>query len=175
MSVSHSGTNFCKRLFRDLGWQDCALNEEPVQDNAFYVGHIRNDDQIERALSLSEKYPLIIPIRHPYRVEESWLRQGRGSSADMLSSYRILVERFLPLNPYILAVDSPKRKEQLTRIAKGLDLPLTTDWEVINAKANTYGMDLKEFNPSSQVQSFTKEIHQFLGKYYGRQRKKVGS
>ena len=162
MSVSHTGTNFCKRLFRDKGWQDCALNQEPDQENAFFVGHIRNDDQIQRALSLSEKYPLICPLRHPYRVEASWLKQGRGTSKEMVQSYRLMMEKFIPLNPYIMAVDSPKREECLKVMAEGLDLPLKTDWSVQNSKVGTYAMELTDFDPSPEVQSFTKEINQFL-------------
>jgi len=171
-SVSHTGTNFCKRLFIDKGWEDCAFNQEPSQGNAYLVGHIRHDDQIERALSLAQKYPLICPFRHPYRVEESWLRQGRGTSRDLVKCFELMFDKFLPLKPYIMPVDSPTREKWLDAMAKGLKLDLKTDWEVMNSKANTYAMELSEFTPSDEIIRFTKEINQFLGQYYGKARKK---
>ena len=173
-SVSHTGTNFCKRLFRDMGWEDCGFNQEPSQDNAFNVGHIRDDDIFWLGLRLAadHKIPLICPFRHPYRVEESWLKQGRGSTRDLINAFRLMFSKCIPLNPYIMAVDSPVREECLEKMAKGLKLPLKSDWEVIKSKASTFDKDLSEFNPSPEIVAFTKEINQFLGQYYGKARKK---
>lgn len=173
-SVSHTGTNFCKRLFRDLGWEDCGFNQEPAEANAFNVGHIRNDDIFPLGLRLVEKHkvPLICPFRHPYRVEESWLKQGRGSKEDLISAFRLMFSKCIPLNPYIMPVDSDKREECLDVMSKGLGLPLKTKWEVVNSKAGTFEKGLKDFDPSPEIVDFTKEINQFLEKYYGKTRKR---
>lgn len=170
MSVSHTGTNFTKRLFIERGFEDLALNQSPTRKNAYYCGHIRPDDLQPLALKLAGRMPLICPFRHPYRTEASWLKQGRGTSKDLVAAYRILFEKYIPLKPYILAVDSPNREKQLSELSKGIGLDLKTDWEVINTKANTYATDLKDFNPSDEVIAFTKEINQFLGTYYGETR-----
>jgi len=113
--------------------------------------------------------PLICPFRHPYRVEESWLRQGRGTSDDLAACFRLMFEKCIPLGPYIMPVDSPMREECLKELEEGLGLTLKTEWQIQNSKAGTHDMDLSEFTPSPVIIEFTKEIHQFLGKYYGNQ------
>lgn len=170
-SIPHTGTNFAKRLFRDKGWEDCPFNQEPSTPDAFNVGHIRDDDLFPMGLRLAEHgIPLICPFRHPYRVEESWRRQKRGSSKELVRCFQLLINKCLPHNPYILPVDSPIRERWLDEMAKGLGIPLKTDWEVINTKAGTFDMSLDEFKPSDEIIAFTKEINQFLGTYYGETR-----
>ena len=170
LSVPHTGTNFTKRLFRDLGWEDVALNAEPLDnDNAFYVGHIRHDDLLNRAKWLAVKYPLICPFRHPFRCEESWRRRKKPRPiSEMIEGYKIMMDSFIPMDPYIMPVDSPLRKDCLKVMSKGLLVKLQTDWSVVGTMG-THDLKLEDCIPSDPVIKLADEMQDFLQQYYPHQ------
>jgi len=76
ISVPHTGTWFTIRLFTALRMRETGLNASVLEDGVIYHGHMQKGTQIGQALNLSKQMPLVCPLRHPYRVEESWRREG---------------------------------------------------------------------------------------------------
>lgn len=165
ISVPHTGTWFTIRLFTALRMAENNLVPARIEDNTVYHGHMLKGTQIGAALRLAKDMPLVCPLRHPYRCEESWKRRQKDVS-EMVECFRLYMEKFVPLNPYIMPVDSPRREQCLRAMAAGLGLPLQTDWPVVNGKADTHELDLPELSPSPSVVSLVEEMRPFLSRFY---------
>ena len=164
LSVPHTGTNFCKRLFRDLGWEDVGLNERPRQKNAFYTGHVLKQGQIDAGLELSKSRPLLVPFRHPFRVEESWRRHKRDMD-DLIPAFKALMDQIVPKNPYFMPVDSCVRELSLKHLSDGIGVPLKTTWEVIGS-TGTAEMEFEDFSPSEGIRHLADEMKPLLDRWY---------
>lgn len=164
-SVPHTGTWFTIRLFTALRMAENGLTPAVVEDNTVYHGHMLKGTQVHAALRLARDMPLVCPLRHPYRCEESWKRRKKDVS-EMIECFRFYMDKFVPMTPYIMPVDSPRREQALRAMAAGLGLPLQTDWPVVNGKQNTHDVDLSELSPSPAVVSLVEEM-QFLRRFYG--------
>lgn len=161
-SIPHTGTWFTVRLFTERGFNEKGLFEKAEGDTIF-LGHMMKEGQIGRAVQLSDYMPLVIPMRHPFRVEESWKRRGLDVS-ELVSCFQTLIERFLPLEPYILPIDSPKREEALQALSEGVGIDLKTDWEVVHGIVGTHDLDLADCEPSEAISAIVQEPF-FAGLY----------
>ena len=141
VSVQHTGTIFVLKLFNNQ-YHQAKLDEIPDRPS-IHVGHI-SDKNIQAIKSL--EVPLIVPFRHPEYVAESWRRRGKCLGI-LKHAYMLLMEEIEPLNPYYLAVDSPKRENQLNEINESLGLRLKTDWKPQNSVTETYNLSKTELTP----------------------------
>jgi hypothetical protein len=165
ISVPHTGTYFTLKLFTDAGFTDGSLFHQPRSDSHVYHGHMLKEAQIARALDLACDMPLVIPFRHPFRVEHSWNLRSRPIS-EMLQCYRTLIDRFLPLNPYFVPIDSERRAEVLERLSASLEVRLSTDGAVINGVKGTHKMKMGEFQPSMPVMELVDELWPVMAGLY---------
>lgn len=165
-SVPHTGTWFTIRLFTSFGMQENGLNPAVVEDNTVYHGHMLKGGQVGAAVRFADSgMPLVCPLRHPYRCEESWKRRQKDVS-EMIECFRLYMEKFVPLNPYVMPIDSPVRDQALRAMAAGLGLPLKTDWPVVNGKQDTHDVALSELSPSPAVVGLVEDMRPFLSRFY---------
>jgi hypothetical protein len=165
VSIPHTGTYFTVKLFTDAGFTDGSLFHQARSDSHLYHGHLLKPAQIERAAELALEMPLVIPFRHPYRVANSWQLRARPLS-EMFDCYRTLLDRFLPLNPYFMPVDSDRREEALQRLSEGVGVRLTTDWSVVNGMKGTHKVKLEEITPTRQVVELTRGLEPLMEDLY---------
>ena len=125
-----------------FGFEQASFIERPDVDNLIYLGHITRNS-IEHIKKLD--HPIIVPLRHPSLVEESWRRRGK-STTDLRENFRLLVDEIDPLNPLYLPIDVPDRQTYLDRINSELGLNLVTDWGVVNSQCHTFDIARKESN-----------------------------
>lgn len=148
ISVPHTGTNFTISLFRQHGFRESNLTPTQLEPWTLYHGHMLKGTQVSMARKHAVHMPLVCPLRHPYRVEESWRRQSKDIE-HMVECFETMVREFMPLSPYILPVDSPRRDEALRELSEGLELEMTTDWPIVRERVGTHSMT--EFTPSQPV------------------------
>lgn len=165
ISIPHTGTYFTIRLFTDAGLLEKGLFEPRRGAETIYHGHMLKDGQIERALELARVMPLVIPFRHPFRVEHSWNLRARPLD-EMFQCYRTFIDRFLPLKPYLMPVDSPRRAEVLARMSASLEVELVTDGSVVNGVRGTHKMKMSEFTPCKKVIEFAQELEPVMAELY---------
>jgi hypothetical protein len=166
VSIPHTGTYFTIKLFTDAGFSDGSLFHQARGIGPhIYHGHMLKAAQIERAAELALEMPLIIPFRHPYRVEHSWNLRGRPLS-EMFQCFRTLLERFAPLKPYFVPIDSQKRGEILENISESLGVRLKTDGSVVNGVRGTHKMRMDEFTPSKEVVELTESLQPLMAELY---------
>jgi len=68
ISVPHTGTHFTLRMLEDAGYTPLGLFEETRERRIVRYGHVLKQGQVDKALELSKTRPLVVPLRHPYRV-----------------------------------------------------------------------------------------------------------
>lgn len=121
--------------------------------------------QIARALELSEQMPLVVPMRHPFRVEQSWKLRKRPLG-EMFRAYRTFLDEFWPAGPLLLPIDSPRRDAVLERLSERLGLVLKTDWPVVNGVKGTHAVGLDELEPSQRAAELAEEMRPILAEFY---------
>jgi hypothetical protein len=163
-TVPYTGTNFVCELFRQADYQVIGLSEKPTQPKYLRQCHVLKPSQIDAAAAHAGVMPVIIPLRHPYRVEESWKRKGLEVS-EMIRAFKAIEERFLRFCPYLLPIDHNEREEYLDSL-RAIEPDLHTDWPVIESKSQTFGLTLDELNPSPEVVALVQELD-YLRKFYG--------
>lgn len=170
LSVPHTGTYLTIRLFAACGLRESTLVPARREENTIYHGHMLKGTQVGMGMKLAQQMPLVCPLRHPYRVEESWKRRGKDVG-EMAACFRIYMDKFLPLGPYIVPVDSPMRDEAIRRMSDGLGMELKPDWSVVvNGKCGTDSLSLSELSPSESVRQLVSEMNPFLARFYEAER-----
>ncbi len=77
-----------------------------------------------------QKYPCIVPMRHPLAVAASWKAREK-SLDDLAGQWSILKEHVDKYEPMYLPVDSPDRMHWLDTISRNIGQDLQTNWPVV--------------------------------------------
>lgn len=167
ISVPHNGTGFCIDVFVSNGWQEQPLNGRPKKEPVLYQGHCESPNQWRMALALRERMPLIMPLRHPYRAEESW-RRRREDPKRMLHAYQVMVSILAPYVSQWMPIDA----DALTRVEVGQELDkvagkrLVIHWDKpVNSVHSTHAVPLYDLDPSPQIMDIRK--HPLFVAHYG--------
>jgi len=166
ISVPHTGTWRTISILTDAGYHDAGLSE-PIRHDFPVIrhGHMLKETQIQRAIEWARSMPLILPLRHPYRVAESWKKRSRPMR-DFIPCFRTFLDRFMPFDPFIVPVDSEHRDEALAVLSMGLGVDLKTDWAVVNGKKGLHKLRLEDCRPSADVIELAAEMKPFLSRFY---------
>ena len=171
ISVPHTGTMFVREIFVSNGWADVGLNADGSRFGkpVIYQGHCEKPTQVHMALDLSKRMPLVSPMRHPYRVEESWRRRPYGGDlARLHRAYYQLLHYIAARTRLWIPVDGmPLCKhiahKQLNEIA-GKEMKV--DWNtLVNAEKNTHAVPLHELSPSKEIRDI--RAHRLFTTWYG--------
>ena len=169
ISVPYTGTNFLAKLFTDRGFHRVSMVEEVHQKgDILRVAHCIKPTQVDPALRyVKSGLPLVLPCRHPFRVQESYIRKGDGNHVDvMIEAFETLITKFAPLTENILCVDSERLEWQLSRMRRNLGLDLKTYWPVVASKSDTWRADLSEFSPTNDVIDLVDRHKEFFNQFY---------
>lgn len=114
-SVPHTGSRFVQRL---LGCE--------------FV-HVYAGESLER---IKRHDLIVVPLRHPMRVAESWKRRGKPIAEHpvhepMLAMWRNLIEVIDPLKPVYVPIDNGQRELALKGLGRRIGRMLETDWEPV--------------------------------------------
>jgi hypothetical protein len=166
ISVPHNGTMFTREIFVSNGWHEQSLNGRPNPTPTLYQGHCEKSNQVWQALDLGERMPIVMPLRHPYRVEESWRRRGLDPHR-MVAAYRnmlLVLELHVAVWVPIDAVDLRKNTEEQLSDAAGKELKI--DWDtLVNAEKNTHDIDISKLDPSRYMRDI--RGHSLFREFYG--------
>lgn len=122
-SIPHTGTNFVwKVVLKDL-------EPEIRNPRKFSHGKIWIHTYPERIPELMtlKGLPWIVPMRHPYKVAETW--KGRQKSLVYLAElFDLHILKVMPEKPYYLVVDGENRDRQLSEINELTGFAVETYW-----------------------------------------------
>ena len=77
-----------------------------------------------------ERYPIVVPMRHPESVWKSFSRRGQKSYDSYIDQWKTLIEQVHPLNPMYVHVDNElTRDKQIEAINNTLNLNQKVDWK----------------------------------------------
>jgi len=150
-SVQHTGHNFMVRRIFEPYYIPHPPNRPLPDDDRNYMltGHF-NDNHNFDWNGLSQKFPVYMPLRHPARVLESFMRRNTvaSSEAAFRSHWRAMMAfvKQCPTKIYYLHLDSALRCHQAGSILKSLDInDKTVDWSVTEetgSKQGTHDLEL---------------------------------
>ena len=139
-TIQHTGSHFVVGLFGiDVG-RAKRPGMQSGEPNEVIFEHVERNT--EAVLHLAARHPTIIPLRHPKVVAKSYLSRNKTEQT-MCDNFRIVVERFDPLNPYYLPIDVADRHDYLDVINKDMDLELKTDWTPAGRSAEQLRITLR--------------------------------
>ena len=166
ISVMHTGTHVLKRIFDDAGFTGVGIGHSPPDwcVDAYRHGHVLTMNCSMLAIRLGETMPVVCPLRHPYRVEESWKRRGK-EIGPMIAQFRELAGKFAPM-AHVVPVDGPERDHWLDQLSGVLGRDLKTDWPIVRSISGTHDLALGDCNPSAPVEALVGEIGEFLAEFY---------
>ena len=75
-------------------------------------------------------HPVVVPMRHPVSIFESWIAQDKPLAL-LPNQFQILKTMVDPVGPIYLPLDVPDRDSWLAKLNARLGLELQTDWPVI--------------------------------------------
>lgn len=160
-TIQHTGTKFIASMFK---YHQAGFLEEDLGDT-MHVGHISLGQIVNIEALLDEGLPVVIPLRHPYLVYESWIRRDKQIH-ELVTNWHLLVDRIDKYNPYYVAIDSRDREDMLDDVNRGLGLRLETDWSPVNVVSNTYMMRPRDIDPPPVIIKLADDIKGFLGRFY---------
>lgn len=171
-SVHHTGTNFCTKLFKDIGYEqsDKTPKEAGNSANYFHRAHIADSVATELKTWLDLGLPIVVPLRHPVATLKSWLSRGKDP-AELKRQLDLLIGLVDTYKPLYLPIDSPDRDAYFTDLRLKVDLRLNTSWPVVASKAK--GSDHRaQLEPVSPTPEGLENImpycfHPFFERFYG--------
>jgi hypothetical protein len=158
---------FTREIFVSNGWHEMGLNGRPNPTPTLFQGHCEKAGQCVQALELSGRMPIVMPLRHPYRVEESWKRRGEDTKRmqqaynHMLKVMRRDVAVWLPIDAW-----PSVRSEQHRRLNQMAGKQLKVDWnDVVNGEHATHAVELSTLDPSDYIRHIRRD--RLFVRYYG--------
>jgi hypothetical protein len=111
-SVPHSGSRFVSALLGVPFW------------------HVYQGESLEKILGHDV---IVVPLRHPMKVAQSWKNRGKPivshpKHEPMIAMWRTLIDVIAPLEPLYVPVDSENRDVYLAKLGKATKRRLKTDW-----------------------------------------------
>lgn len=161
-AIQHTGSRFVRY---DLlkGYSSAGLSEAP-NGKTVYHDHLGNKRKPYKFTELLEKYPAIVPLRHPRRVFKSWITR-KQSIDDCINEWDNLLEIVVPHNPYYLPVDSTDRDLYIGWIRKKLNLDVD-DWRPRGNDVGTMYMVPEAIRLPNSVEDYLKSIDWFTNRFW---------
>lgn len=128
VSVQYTGTRFTQRILADAKIQTAQIH--PVKTRSKQLDGWLEQNQMA-------DLPIIVPIRNPLNVAESWISRAKQHSKDeaamripaMFAQWAYLAEIIAVSKPLFLPVDHPEKELYLDEMADVLGVKLWTDWK----------------------------------------------
>lgn len=138
VSVHHTGTQFVQKLFEDAGYiaTDKTPKEAGNSCNYFHRCHMAPSvmTELNDWLKLTDDMPLVIPLRHPVEVLQSWLVRKKQPK-QLMEQWKILVDYVdIKYEPLYLPLDHDDRDHYFTNLRLKTDLGLKTNWPIVGSK-----------------------------------------
>ena len=166
ISVPHNGTNFVREIFVSQGWNDITLVGRKTGPT-MYQGHCEKLTQTLAAIELSHRMPVIMPLRHPYRVEESWRRRNEDTDR-MLSAYAHMLDYLRPCVTVWVPIDGDNQVRQFARqrLNEAAGKTLSIVWDrPVNSLHGTHALDISTLDPSERMRDIRR--HPLFIEFYG--------
>ena len=171
ISVPHTGTRWSCKLFESQRprWRTVGLNTPPHKTPHLFHGHCTKGTQTGFAVEWAKKgVPLIMPMRHPYRVEESWRRRDERDMSGLFPAYENMLDVLLPHvsawlpvdgSPLVRAIAEQKLNEIVGRT-------LVYNWQKpVNVVGKTNELTLADTEPSDRMRELRR--HPLFTQFYG--------
>lgn len=135
VTVRHTGSHFALNLFERC--KGCGRGHfvrhdslyEPPEGDDLWFSHAEKQVMSRLVQKIQEDPPLIMTMRHPMKVVESWLKRQKPMDWSFRDSWRSLFRLKAQYeDSFWLPVDTDDRDERLAVLGARLGINLETDW-----------------------------------------------
>lgn len=163
----HTGTYFVTKHLLS------SLTERPIKHGiigpGLYSDHVYPHKRGLWYDVLSKSDHVIVPLRHPAVVAESWKKRNRPK-LELIEQFEELIGFVDQFQPLYLPLDVDDRDNYLGKINAATGLELETSWPVIHSKKATHDIDWRNLYPDDDIQEMIDANWQFFGRFYTRRR-----
>lgn len=160
-SVRSTGTRFFTEIFRNAGIQ-CYKKEQITQipaklSEGLHVSHCE-PTHMYHLENRASRYPLVLPMRHPRKVAESWVKRGWAINSMFFAEWYNLFWLHEKYDGHWLPIDTHDRDECLYKAGQMLGVELITEWKPFEATKTDFepvGMTVDEAMKVLRVMPFT--------------------
>lgn len=146
-SVRSTGTRFFAEIFKNAGLRYYGKIEiNTIGVNLSHGIHASHCEPVHmnRLENRAPDYPLFLPMRHPRKVAQSWIKRGWAINSLFFAEWYNLFWLHEKYDGHWLPIDTPDRDEYLYAAGKVIGLELTTDWK-------PYGATETDFKPAGMT------------------------
>lgn len=174
-TIPHTGTNWVKRLFKQADPRYVLLNFDysgPTHNLPhLYVGHVNEENAVNDILSRVWDTPLVMTMRHPYLVEESWKRREKDLDR-LLGCYSAWFDHLIGYVDVYVPIDGSPLCQRVAEAALNMQAgtKFKYEWSVPIAsekRSNTSNLSLRDCEPSSMIREI--RAHPVFTEFYGSQ------
>ena len=131
-SVRSTGTRFFTEVLRNAGIP-CYKKEEitaygGVLSDGLHTSHCEPTHMYHLETKAS-RYPLFLPMRHPRKVAESWIKRGWAINSLFFAEWYNLFWLHEKYDGHWLPIDTPDRDKYLQEAGEIAGVGLKTDWK----------------------------------------------
>ena len=135
-SVRSTGTRFFTEIFKNAGLEYHQKNYISQVGVDLVDGlHASHCEPIHMGWleNRASDHPLFLPMRHPRKVAESWIKRGWAINNVFFAEWYNLFWLKEHYDGHWLPIDTPDRDDYLQKASEIVGRELTTDWQVFKA------------------------------------------
>ena len=130
-TVMHSGSHVVRSFFDGWCFGSPESLEYDMENTAKEMKHMIfchvHEEGMESIKPLLGEYPVFIPMRHPARIYESWVRREENLE-ELGRQLDVMIDTIDKYDPVYLLIDSEKRDKWLVRANGKLKEQFVTTW-----------------------------------------------
>lgn len=162
VSIPHNGTELVLQSLEGAGFRRVGLDGPVIPDKScIRFGHLYNPRKQVRAFQLAAHIPVVVPMRHPYRWEQSCKNRSvsEGVMATYYEAWEFLLDMLLHRKRVIpIPVDAAPsfRHGQLERVSQAVGAKITVPWDQLvngwSGGVSCWQVPMDEFEPSPEAE-----------------------
>lgn len=133
-TVRNTGSNFLLSIL-EPHYKRHYLTED-IDGEPLWFSHTENDCLGLLTQRIESHPPLIMTMRHPMDVAQSWVKREKALDREFRSMWLNLIA-LSHREHYFVPVDTEDREERLQSLSERLEKPLKTDWKPVCATGNS--------------------------------------
>jgi len=161
VSVRSTGTRFWADIFKKAGLKDHKKTQITTMGAKLSEGYHASHCEPIHMFSIESKamdYPLFLPMRHPRKVAQSWIKRGWPINNLFFAEWYNLFWLHEKYDGHWLPIDTHDREERLYEASEIIGVELTTDWKPFEATETDFkplGMTVEQAMKVLRVMPFT--------------------
>ena len=158
ITLHHTGTGLLKFKLDEAGldWQH------------FHTSTAKRRVGWDQVVKQYRDMPVVVPIRHPIRVANSWIKRDRSLDKYWKPDWDLLFWVIYQLDPILVPIDADPgiRDMHMSVLGDEVGVEFSDNWPIVNTVANTAETRLEDIEPAPEALELLREKSEFFSRFY---------